>query len=161
MLLIMTDKHTIRPLAPQDLAAMVALLPQLADFEVPPRRNPDDLWTSDAKLLEQVAAAKSEHSFAEVVVNAADEAIGVILVTMREELMSHAPSAHLEAIVVDPQARGLGLGESLLARAEQSAKARGARSLSLHVFANNKRARGLYDKQGYDSELIRAIKWLD
>jgi ribosomal protein S18 acetylase RimI-like enzyme len=161
MLRIMTDKPTIRPLAPQDLTAMLALMPQLADFEVPPSRNPDDLWTSDARLLEQVAAGKSEHSFAEVVVNEADDAIGLILVTMREELMSHAPSAHLEAIVVDPQARGLGLGESLLAQAEQSAKARGAESLSLHVFANNRRARGLYDKQGYDSELIRAIKWFE
>ncbi len=98
-------------------------------------------------------------SFAEVAVDQADAPVGLILVTLREELMSHAPSAHLEAIVVAPEARGAGVGALLLTRAEDAAKDRGAHSLSLHVFANNSRARALYDKLGYDSELIRAIKW--
>ncbi len=159
MLPIMTDKHTFRPLEPRDLPAMLDLLPQLADFDVPAKRNPDDLWTSDAELLQQVVAGAAARSFAEVIVNASDHPLGLILVTLREELMSHAPSAHLEASVVAPEARRQGLGALLLARAEARAAAAGAQSLSLHVFANNTRARGLYDKQGYDSELIRAIKW--
>lgn len=155
----MTDKHTIRPLQARDLPAMLELLPQLADFNVPPRRNPADLWQSDADLLTRVAAGEAPMSFAEVAVDQTDTAVGLILVTLREELMSHAPSAHLEAIVVAPEARGTGVGALLLSRAEHAARARGALSLSLHVFANNTRARGLYDKLGYDSELIRAIKW--
>ena len=138
---------------------MLELLPQLADFEVPAKRNPKDLWRSDAELLDQVAAGRAPMSFAEVVVDEQDTPLGLILVTLRDELMSHAPSAHLEAIVVAPEARGAGLGAMLLARAEQAAEAKGAKSLSLHVFANNTRARALYDKLSYDSELIRAIKW--
>jgi ribosomal protein S18 acetylase RimI-like enzyme len=158
---MMTDKSTIRPLEGRDLEAMLALMPQLADFDLPAKRNPQDLWRSDARLLEQVAAGQANASFAEVLVDDQDNAVGLILISMTHELMSHAPSAHLEAIVVAPAARGSGLGQQLLARAEQSAKARGAQSLSLHVFSNNKRARALYDKQDYDSELIRAIKWFD
>lgn len=158
-LCIMTDNHTIRPLAHKDLDAALALLPLLADFEVPEMRNPDDLWLSDAKLLRAVADGQAANSFAEVAVDEQDCVVGVILITMRAELMSYAPSAHLEAIVVAPNARGTGLGKRLLSRAEQSAEAQGAQSLSLHVFANNHRARALYDQQGYDSELIRATKW--
>ena len=77
-----------------------------------------------------------------------------------EELFNHEPSAHLEALVVDAQARGLGIGRKLLAHAEQCVRARGAHTLTLHVFSNNHRARSLYDAFDFDSELIRAVKWL-
>lgn len=140
---------------------MLALLPQLADFQVPDRRNPNDLWQSDAQLLSEVVDGSATLTFADVIVDATNTPHGLVLITLREELMSHAPSAHLEAIVVSPEKRGKGLGGILLQHAEQAAVRRGARSLSLHVFSNNLRARGLYDQAGYDSELIRAIKWFD
>ncbi|MEM7077945.1 MAG: GNAT family N-acetyltransferase [Pseudomonadota bacterium] len=156
----MTNDPILLPITATELPAALALLPQLADFEVPPRRDARDLYTDDGKLLEAVVAGNAPNSYAEVAV-LDQQVLGVILVTMRPELMSHAPSAHLEAIVVSPEARGRGLGRKLLQRAQESARARGAASLSLHVFANNHRARALYDADGFDSELIRAIKWLD
>ena len=157
----MTDNYTLRPLAELDVSKMLDLLPQLANFNVPDRRNPKDLWESDAALLKRVAQGKTQHSYVEVIADIDNEPLGLILVTLRKELLSHAPSAHLEAIVVAPKARGLGLGKRLLTHAEQTAARKGAQSISLHVFANNVRARRLYDLHGYDSELIRAIKWLD
>ena len=83
------------------------------------------------------------------------------MVRLRKELLSHAPSAHLEAIVVSPNARGRGLGKRLMHHCEQRVRAMGALSLTLHVFANNERARALYASETFDEELIRAIKWLD
>jgi hypothetical protein len=44
---------------------------------------------------------------------------------------------------------------------EQRVRNLGAKSLTLHVFARNERARVLYAAQEFDEELIRAIKWLD
>lgn len=157
----MTDLPTIRAATQADEKAICALLPQLADFNVPPRRNPDDLWQGDVKLVHDILAGQAPDSFCEVAVNADDKVLGLIVVTMREELMSHAPSAHLEAIVVHPDARGQRLGLTLLAHCEQVVRARGAESLSLHVFANNQRARSLYVANGFDEELIRATKWFD
>lgn len=155
----MTDLPNIRAAEAKDEDSICTLLPQLADFNVPERRNPDDLWQGDAALVKQIIAGEAPDSFCQVAVDDADGILGVIVVTMREELMSHAPSAHLEAIVVAPQARGQRLGERLLAHCESEAKARGAQSLSLHVFSNNQRARNLYVKSGFDEELIRATKW--
>ena len=86
---------------------------------------------------------------------------GIILVTLRDEMLSHEPSAHLEAIVVSPKARGQGLGRRLLMRTEERVKALGAESLTLHVFSNNTRARSLYRSQGFEEEMLRCIKWLD
>ena len=157
----MTEHITIRPAQPQDRRQALDLLPQLADFDVPSRRNPKHLWEGDADLFEQTLAGQARESFADVAVHDDGRLVGLILVTMRAEMLSHAPSAHLEAIVVAPEARGSGLGKRLLGHAERRAYALGAGSMTLHVFANNHRARTLYDSSGYDSEMIRAIKWLE
>lgn len=148
---------------------MLTLLPELADFDLPPKRDPKDLWVGDMTLLEAILNETTpdktaNQSFACVAVDMTpdvEKVLGLIIVTMRDELMSHAPSAHLEAIVVHADARGIGLGRKLLAEAESRAKARDAQSLSLHVFARNERALTLYKAQGFDPELIRAIKWFD
>ena len=85
-------------------------MPLLADFDVPERRNPRHLWASDLTLFEAVVAGDAPASFAEVAVDANDAVIGLVLVTLRDELLSQSASAHLEAIVVAPEARGTGLG---------------------------------------------------
>ncbi|MEM7218145.1 MAG: GNAT family N-acetyltransferase [Pseudomonadota bacterium] len=150
----------IRPARLTDVAAIRALLPDLAGFEVPPRRDPDDLWTGDAETLERWAQGRAPACLVHVAQSAAG-IDGFTIVTLREELMSHAPSSHLEAIVVHERARGTGLGKRLLANAESAARAAGAGSMTLHVFGNNERARAVYRKSGYDEELIRSIKYLD
>ena len=150
-----------RAASPNDYGALLKLLPQLADFEIPIRRVAKDLWEGDAALLKEVLDKKSRVSFADVAVDSNDQIQGVILVTMREEILSHEPSAHLEAIVVTPDARGQGLGRRLLKRTEKRVRELGAISLTLHVFSNNSRARSLYRSYGFDEEMLRCIKWLD
>lgn len=157
----MSDNYTIRNAISSDLPQMLALLPELTDFPVPPKRNEADLWSGDAELMRATIDGAASDTFIDVAVDASDAIMGFIMVTMREELMSHAPSAHLETIIVAPNARGQGLGRRLLTHTEQAVRSRGAQSLSLHVFANNRRAHALYTAEGFDSELIRAIKWLD
>jgi len=154
--------HTnIRPARAEDQARLLELLPLLADFDIPEARQPEDLWLGDVPLLQAVLAGNADQSFLHVVVGEDDHILGLVLITMREELLSHAPSAHLEAIVVSPEARGMGLGRMLLQHTEDTVRKRGAYSLSLHVFNKNQRAKSLYTSHGFDNELIRAIKWLD
>ncbi len=150
-----------RQVEPADLQYLLDLLPELTDFPLPERRDAEDLWQGDAVLLEGIVAGKYPDSFADVALGEDDTILGLIIVTLREELMSQTPSAHLEAIIVAPAGRGRGLGRKLLLHAEARAKGLGAKSMSLHVFSNNQRARALYDSAGYDSELIRAIHWFD
>lgn len=151
----------IRSATHDDLGQMLALLPQLADFDIPERRHANDLWEGDAALLIETLAGTKPDSFADVAEDQSGVLLGLALITMQDEPMSHAPSAHLEAFVVAPHARGKGFGRALLRHTEKTVRARGALSLSLHVFSRNKRAHQLYQAEGFDSELIRAIKWLD
>ena len=155
------DGLRLRPGRPTDEAGVLALMPGLADFPLPPRRAPEALWKGDADLARAVLRGAAPDSFLDVLVNDRDAVVGVLLVTLRPELLSKAPSAHLEAIVLHPDLRGRGLGAWLMERCEERVRARGARSLTLHVFDRNARAKALYLRQGYDLELIRAVKWLD
>jgi ribosomal protein S18 acetylase RimI-like enzyme len=153
--------NSYRPANSKDYDALLMLLPQLADFEIPIRRDAPDLWQGDAELLKSVLDKKTSVTFADVAIDDNDKIYGIILITIQEEMLSHRPSAHLEAIVVAPTARGQGLGRRLLERAEERVAEIGAKSLTLHVFANNVRARSLYRAQDFEEEMLRCIKWLD
>lgn len=151
-------KFQIREGTAADAPAVFDLMPQLADFELPPGRHPDHLWASDAKLLRQHLAGEAGPVIYLVAVDEGEALLGFALTSLRPELLSHEPSAHLEAIAVAPAARGLGLGRALLHATEAAAKRQGALSITLHAFNRNERARGLYEAEGYDPELIRYTK---
>ena len=60
-------------------------------------------------------------------------------------------------LAVAPEARRRGVATALLAAAEQRARARGARKLSLRTFSTNPEAIQLYSRLGFEREgLLRA-----
>ena len=158
----MGANREIRSAGERDRSILVSLLPDLADFEVPKRRNPRHLWEGDGELLAKVLVGEAPNTFIDVMEGGVGEPelVGFVMVTLREELLSHRPSAHLETILVHPKVRGLGLGRQLMVHVEDKVRQLGAESLTLHVFSNNHRARALYTQRGFDNELIRAVKWL-
>lgn len=64
-------------------------------------------------------------------------------------------SARIYSVVVAPQARGQGLGERLIARAERAATAAGCKRIKLEVRRRNRPAQALYAKRGY--QLVKAL----
>lgn len=143
-----------------DLDGMLELFPRLAAFDLPQHRKPEDLWQGDAELLRQWGKGKAPECLVHVAVD--EQAIlGVAMARLREELLSHEPSAHLEVIAVAANSSGRGIGTALLASIEQAVREHGAQSMTLHVFSNNTRARSLYERQGYEGELLRYIKHFD
>ena len=153
-------KYDVRAATVEDGQAMVALLPRLAAFEIPDFREPRHLWQGDQALLESWLAGNADNCQVHVAVDDSEQVIGLTLVSLRPELLSNEPSAHLEAIVVAEGNQGAGVGEALLSNAETAARGAGAKTLTLTVFATNHRARALYERMGYTGELIRNIKVL-
>ncbi len=153
----MKEGFTIRDAEASHGDAVLALMPRLADYDVPPSRNPEHLWKDDAKVFSRWLDGKEE-CLVHVAVDEEDRVLGFSMVRLRPELLSHEPSAHLEAIALDKRAEGMGIAKALLTHAEKSANAHGAETMTLHVFACNARARGLYERAGYEGELMRYIK---
>jgi len=156
----MKTAFLIRDATLADGEAMLALVPRLAEFDIPKRREPRHLYQDDEALLRRWLAGDFAASLVQVAVSG-DEILGFTLTSLRPEPLSRLPSAHLEAIAVAKNAEGRGVAKALMAACEKSARSRGARFLTLHVFACNNRARKLYENCGYEGELLRYIKDLD
>jgi len=151
---------SIRAGTSEDLSVIETLLPRLADFEVPKNRNPNHLWEGDRELVREWA--KGGRPEVEVIVAVEEnQVVGVAVVSSRSEMLSGEPSAHLETLAVQVGKEGLGIGSRLMAEVDSSAKGMGAKSLTLHVFSANQRARALYERSGYSGELMRYYKTLD
>ena len=151
------SKVQIRNALPADGDAMLAMMPRLADFEVPAHRKAEDLWAGDAAMLRRWLAGDADQCLVQVAV-LADEIVGFTLTSLRPDPLSHEPSAHLEAIAVAPGSEGLGAGKALLQAAEDNARQHGAGAMTLHVISSNRRARAIYEHCGYRDEMLRYIK---
>jgi len=153
-------QFVIRPAEKRDGDAVLAMMPRLAEFDLPTSRNPEHLWKDDAKMFRRWLDGEEE-CLVHVAVDDEQKVLGFSMVRFQSELLSKEPSAHLEAIAVDRGAEGMGIGNALLAVAENESKARGALTMTLHVFAVNARARAVYERAGYSGELMRYIKHFD
>lgn len=151
----------IRPAIAGDIERIIALMPRLAAFEVPAHREPDSLWLGDADMLRDWAAGRRDDLVVHVAVDASDQVLGVAAASDREDLLTHAPSAHLEVLALDARAEGQGAGRRLIEVIESAMRERGATGMSLHVFSNNARARALYARAGFDEEIVRCYKPFD
>ena len=58
----------------------------------------------------------------------------------------------ITGLAVDPQAQGAGVGRALIEALAEEARSRGARRLTLRVFAPNEVARRLYERCGFEVE---------
>ncbi len=139
---------------------MLALMPRLAEFDIPDSRDPEHLYRDDAALLREWIAGDTDDCLVHIAESVDGTILGLTLVRLRPEALSHEPSSHLEAIAVSKEAEGKGVAKALLAAAEGEAMRQGAQTMTLHVISTNTRARGFYERSGYDGEMIRYIKSL-
>ncbi|MBV5261167.1 GNAT family N-acetyltransferase [Synechococcus moorigangaii CMS01] len=68
--------------------------------------------------------------------------------------------SHIFLLYVLPDYRRQGLGSALMARAEQYAKTRGDRQITLQVFTTNQTAQGFYHNLAYNPHAILMRKTL-
>ena len=151
-------KYKIRSATAADGDAMLALMPRLSEFEIPESRDPVHLWRDDAALLRTWIAGDTDDCLVHVAETGDGVILGLTLVRLRSEALSHEPSSHLEAIAVVKEAEGKGVARALLDTAEDEAMRHGARTMTLNVISTNTRARRFYERSGYDGEMIRYIK---
>jgi len=153
-------KYSIRKGTPADASEIEALLPRLADFEVPGHRVPEDLWLGDKAMMQQWS--KGNRPDVDVAVAIVDNGVvGIAIISEKAEMLSGQPSVHLETIAIAANMEGNGIGAALMQETEKMAIERGATCISLHVFSANTRARALYERHGFTGELMRYYKSIE
>jgi ribosomal protein S18 acetylase RimI-like enzyme len=69
-----------------------------------------------------------------------------------------ALNCHISDLAVAPGFDGRGIGSALLAFADDWARRHHCRHVTLAVFPGNERARALYERHGFGTELLRMAK---
>lgn len=63
-------------------------------------------------------------------------------------------------IIFDTSGQGKGIGSLLIREAEEWAHVQGYRSLTLSVFSQNQQARKVYQRLGFEEDIIKYVKVL-
>ena len=83
--------------------------------------------------------------------------IGCTLITVEWSDWNNAPYWWIQSLYIQPEFRGQGLFEQLLAELEDAAHATGVKELRLYVEQNNQRAIRVYARNGFDGEHYRCM----
>jgi GNAT superfamily N-acetyltransferase len=84
--------------------------------------------------------------------------LGCIHLRPAKDGVTDEACGYISLLATTPEAEGTGVAARLMSAAEDWARGRGYRLLSLDVFADNKRAVEFYERRGFRCETFRMVK---
>jgi GNAT superfamily N-acetyltransferase len=150
----------IRAAAPADEAFILQLTDQLGAFAVPYWRTAAEIATADHIILLDALHEPEPETSLLIAEAEPGKPLGCVFSSTREDYFTHERHAHVEVLAVEPSAQGQGIGRTLMDAAEGWARSRGYRRITLNVFAQNGRAREVYEHFGYQPETVHYLKEL-
>jgi acetylornithine deacetylase/succinyl-diaminopimelate desuccinylase-like protein/ribosomal protein S18 acetylase RimI-like enzyme len=150
----------LRPATSVDQAFLSDLADRLADFDHPPEWRPaSQIAAGDRRDMLEALMDPPPRS-ALVVAELDGVAAGCLHVLTKIDFFTGLPHGHISVIAVTREAEGRGVGKALMAHAEDWARSEGYDHLTLNVFPANTRARALYERHGYDLDMLSMRKGL-
>jgi len=147
---VVAAEASIRQAEASDAPILSQLLTQLgypcSPSEIPARLNP---------------FAESPRSAAFVATNGYGEVVGLVTAHIISSIHDNDPIAWLTTLVVLEDARGAGIGSSLVKHVEEWATQSGAKRLSVTSANHREGAHTFYDKRDYERTGLRFSKRLD
>jgi ribosomal protein S18 acetylase RimI-like enzyme len=131
---------------------------RLTDFGPPAWRNPAQMYRIDADVILAHLHQRPETTAIFIAEDFAGARLGFIHMRTGSDHYYREEHGHVEDLVVTAEAQGRGVARALLATGEEWARSRGYRILTLSVFAQNERARALYERQGFGADIVRYVK---
>ncbi len=150
----------VRPAAISDKEFIISLLPRLEEFGPPPWRDGPQMLATDIQVLKDTLMNPDPGAAIFIAEDDQGTALGFIHLQTGKDYYYQEAHGHIANIIVAPEAEGRGIGRVLLEQGEQWARAQGFRWLTLSVFAQNLRARELYQRHGYGEDIMRYVKEL-
>jgi ribosomal protein S18 acetylase RimI-like enzyme len=141
----------------EDMAFVHSLSPRLAGV---PRPAWHDLAAMEGFQDRHMAASFEPTEGSSTVIARSDDGrrLGYIHLRPARDGVTDEPCGYISLLAVEKDAEGSGVANHLMAAAEDWARSRGYRLLSLDVFADNRRAVDFYRRKGFKTETRRMVK---
>lgn len=139
-----TDIYEIRPATEADVALILTLIRELAEFE----RLSHEVVGNETLLREHLFGTRPTAEVLLAFVRANGEPAGIALFFQNFSTFLTRPGIYLEDLYVRPPHRGRGLGKALLRRIARLAVSRGCGRFEWAVLDWNENAIGFYKKLG-------------
>jgi len=150
---------SIRPAVQGDEARILALADRLAAFG-PATRQAAEIVRRERTALAEALVGLSPGSALFVAEQQSLGLVGSMLLDTRRDYFTDEVHGHVAILAVAREAEGQGLGRAFLRTAEGWGRTHGFRRLTLAVVTDNRRARELYERQGWRPELETWFKTL-
>jgi ribosomal protein S18 acetylase RimI-like enzyme len=147
----------VRPVEAADSDFIRSLIPRFSEFDLPAWRR-----KSEIDCATQVSLQKAiEHPEPDSAIFIAEDEMGTPAGFIHPQTQIDyfgEKHGYISELAVDQSFEGQGVGHLLLETAASWARTKEYRLLSLYVFAGNTHARRVYEKYGFDQEVIKYVK---
>jgi ribosomal protein S18 acetylase RimI-like enzyme len=151
----------VRPARPEDREFLLALIPRLVEFGPPTWHDPARMNETDALVLDDSLSGRTPGASVFVAEDGEGARLGFIHLRPVNAYYNPEEHGHVADLIVARGAEGRGVGRALLEKGEEWARGRGYGWLTLSVFAQNVRARELYERAGFGADMMGYVKKLD
>ena len=150
----------IRPASMGDQDFILSLIPRLVEFGPPAWRDVSQMISTDLQVLgDQLTNQPPDTAFF-VAEDESGNPLGFIHLQTGTDYYIHDKHGHIANVIVAPEGEGRGLGHMLIEKGEEWARSQGYGWLTLSVFAQNTRAREVYERLGYGEDIMKYVKKL-
>ena len=150
----------IRPASIRDQAFIISLLPRLEEFGPPSWRDASQMLATDIQVLNDTLINTPPGTVIFIAEDDQGVALGFIHLQTGKDYYYQETHGHIANIIVAPEGEGRGIGRVLIEKGEEWARLQGFRWLTLSVFAQNLRAREVYQRLGYGEDIMKYVKEL-
>jgi ribosomal protein S18 acetylase RimI-like enzyme len=150
----------IRPATREDQDFILSLLPRLVEFGPPAWRDVPGMIATDRQVLRDKLNNGTPDTVFFIAEDEKGVRLGFIHLQSGNDYYNHDKHGHIANVIVAAEGEGRGIGRLLIEKGEEWARAQGFRWLTLSVFAQNLRAREVYQRLGYGEDIMRYVKEL-
>jgi GNAT superfamily N-acetyltransferase len=148
----------IRPCLPADREFISALVTRFSEFALPDWRSSDEIDRTNRLSLQKALEHPEPGAAILVAEDETQGPVGFIHLQTQVDYFSGERHGYISDLAVSKSVEGRGVGRILLEAAESWARSNGYRLLTLYVFAANARARQVYERDGFQPEVVKYVK---
>lgn len=139
---------------------IVSLIPRLTEFGPPIWRDVERMTQYDSQIIIDSLQHPSDDNAIFIAEDEGKISLGLINLFLGNDYYNKEKHGHVSDLIVAHGAEGKGVGLKLLEHGEAWARSKGFRWLTLGVFAQNQRARELYQRLGFGEDIVKYVKVL-